>query len=396
MEDLYDMQSVGEVAGIDRIEGLPDSWRDRRGGTTFTVTDFNIRQNIGSGQNKSGKVLVTRGRMKLVPKKFIVEGNKPLGPEEFPVLYHVWYANDNRLIRLEPAEDWHNTFGITMSQFTPDMHDTLCGMSLAGLICRLQDTISWFINSHVREVNRAIANRKIINVDAVDMKSVDGESDIFLKKGFGRRDVREAIGQMNMSDTTGGHMGDAQMLSAIMQIITGVNDQMQGQYSSGRRDATQSRMVAAGAAGRMKLHGHLIWESGLAPLGEMMLTSNRQSLSEDYFSQIVGQAELLQNPGAYSEFIGTPEEVICGDSYFMFDSTNQSEKGFAAQSLQELLSTILQVNPAAAAQFLMRIDPAKIFDEIQYLRNGSTLSQFAYAPEMQPSMPSLQPVPAAV
>lgn len=395
MADLYDMQSVGEVAGIDRIEDLPTGWQEKRGGTTFTVTDFNVRQNVGSANNKSGKVLVTRGRMKIVPKKFMVEANKPLGPEEFPVLYHVWYANDNRIIRLEPAEDWHNTFGITMSQFTPDMHDTLSGMSLAGLICRLQDTISWFINSHVREVNRAIANRKIINPDAVDMKSVDGEGDIFLRKGFGRRDVREAVGQMAMSDTTGAHMGDAQVLSSIMQLITGVNDQMQGQYSSGRRDATQSRIVAAGAAGRMKLHGHLIWEQGLAPLGDMMLTSNRQSLGEDYFNQIIGQAELAKNPNAYLEFVGTPEEVICGDSYFIFDSTTQLEKGFTAQSLQELLSTILQVNPAAAAQFLMQIDPAKIFDEMQYLRNGSTLTQFRYDPAMQPTMPMLQSMPTA-
>jgi hypothetical protein len=64
------------------------------------------------------------------------------------VLYHIWYANDNRVIRVEPAY-WHNEFGFTLAQFTPDMNQTVA-MGLADLVYRLQDVITWLINARVR------------------------------------------------------------------------------------------------------------------------------------------------------------------------------------------------------------------------------------------------------
>src|SRR5690606_916834 len=104
----------------------------------------------------------------------------------------------------------------------------------------------------------------------------------------------------------------------LMQIVTGVNDNAMGQYNGGRRSAQEARVVTAGAAGRMKLHGHLIWEMSLGPLGQMMLSNSRQSLSEDAFNRIIGN-EALQDPNRYLDFVGTPEDVICNEDFMVFD-----------------------------------------------------------------------------
>ena len=51
-----------------------------------------------------GTVLVTKVQVWLVPSKFkFGPKDQKLGPEEFPVMYHVWYANDSRVIRVEPS-----------------------------------------------------------------------------------------------------------------------------------------------------------------------------------------------------------------------------------------------------------------------------------------------------
>ena len=50
-----------------------------------------------------------------------------------------------------------------------------------------------------------------------------------------------------------------------MEVVTGVNANAMGQYNSGRRSASEARVVTAGAAGRMKMHGQLIWDTSLGP-----------------------------------------------------------------------------------------------------------------------------------
>jgi len=121
------------------------------------------------------------------------------------------------------------------------------------------------------------------------------------------------------------------------------------------------------------------------------LSNSRQSLSMTSFGWALGG---VKDPTAlqqrYLEFQGTPEEIVCGDDYLVFDATLSSEKGFAAQQLQELLSMILTANPMAAQQLTSRIDPAKIMAELQYLRDGTPIERFMYSPEQQKQMQMMQ------
>jgi hypothetical protein len=326
-------------------------------------------------------------RKRIIPKDFkIGSGDKSLGPETFPILYTIWIANDNRIIRCEPCEEWHQELGFGVGQFTPDMHRTVT-MGLADLIYRLQDVMSWFVNSHITSVRRVIQNRNIINPAFVETKSYDGEGDVFLRKGIGRIDPKMAVSQLAAQDVTGNHMGDVDILGKLMQMVTGVNDNFMGQMNSGRRSAQENRVQTAGAAGRMKMHGHLIWEGGLGRVGKMMLSNSRQSLSPESFARALGgfkdPQKLIER---YTDFKGTPEELICGDDYLMFDATLSSEKGFMAQQVQELLSMILTANPMAAQQLTMKINPTKLVEEMQYLRDGTPIERFYYSQEEQQMM----------
>lgn len=385
---LRGLMAAGEVAGVDKIQAFGPNWSQLRGGETRTTLDTsrgNDRNSLflhGPSQSE-GTVLVTKMQIWLVPAHFMLDESKKLGPEEFPVLYHLWYANDNRIIRCEPAGWWHNEFGWSVSQFTPDMHHTV-SHGLADLIYRLQDVITWHINSRITDVRRNMRGRLVVDPQGVDTASLDGEGDIYLRHSASKSGVDRWIKQLNTQDTTQGHMGDAETLSKFMQVITGVNDNLMGQYNSGRRSAQEARTVLGGAAGRMKLHGHLIWDTGLGPLGRMMLSNSRQSLSMPEFVKAIGTGQADEIQRRYDQFKGTPEEVITGDDYMTFDSTLASEKGFMAQSLQDLLVSIISVDPMAAQKIGDGMDPVKLAEEIQYLRGSGNIKRFRYTEqEMQ-------------
>lgn len=389
MSELKTLQANGEVAGVDFIRPLPQNFADERGGTTRVdfgpdATNF-IRNESFSPQQSSHNALVTKTQTWIVPKDFLVDG-KPIGDEDFRVLYHIWYANDNRVIRCEPAGVWHNEFSFCIAQFTPDMHRTI-NLGLADLIYRLQEVISWYVNSHISSVRRVMQNRLIVDPRIIDTTTLDGEKDIYLRKGVSVPNLERAVGQLRVQDVTGAHMNDMEVLGKLMEQVTGVNGNAMGQYNSGRRSAQEARVVTAGAAGRMKMHGHLIWESSLGRLGRLMLSNSRQSLSVESFQRVVGTDPLLDPAMRFATYKGTPEEIVCGDDYMVFDSTLSSEKGFMAQSIQELLGVILQANPMAAMQLTQRMDPTKMVDEMFYLRGAGNVSRFAYDPGRQPMMP---------
>lgn len=395
MARLLELEQAGEVAGVDFIQPLPRNLDTERGGITRSTLDVDfVRNGRFDSKNKAHNVLVTKCQRWIVPADFTYGDKRKLGPQEFPILHHIWYANDNRIIRLEPAGWWHNEFGFTCAQFTPDMHRTL-NLGLADLIYRLQDVISWFVNSHITSVRRVMQNRLIIDPRIIDTSTLDGEKDIYLRKGVSVP-LEKAVGQLRVQDVTSGHMGDVDTLGKIMEVVTGVNGNAMGQYNSGRRSAQEARVVTAGAAGRMKLHGHLIWEASLGRLGRLMLSNSRQGLSEPSFKWAIGNGPLV-TPERFAQFKGTPEEIVCGGDFMIFDSTLSSEKGFMAQSLSELFQTVLSV-PGAAQAF--DIDPKALLDEIQYLRGGGSVSRFSFqnratrGEPMPPPQPFPNPAPA--
>jgi hypothetical protein len=412
MGDLSSLEAQGEVAGVDFIQPLPQDFARLRGGGTRFSFELNQRyMDLYTGtKSKTAPVIVTKMQRWIVPSKYKTSDGKALGPEEFKVLYHLWYANDCRIIRLEPCRWWHNEYGYTVSQFTPDMSHT-CNLGLADLVYRLQDIISWLFNSRIKDVRRNVFGRNVVDPRIIDTKTLDGEGDIYLRKGMSVP-IDRALYPLPMNNVTQGHIPETQMINGMLQVISGVNDNMQGQTGKGRRSAREVGDANGGATGRMKLHATLTWESGPGRLARLMHSNERQACTEDSFRSVVGDGDPLPpqmtpmgpvpamdasgQPATdfaerYAKYKGTPVEVARGSHYFTFDSTTPSEKGQLAANLQELFSVILQTNPMAAAQLSQEIDPGLLLDEITRLRGAGPIRRFT--PKQQMTRALAQPQP---
>ncbi len=393
---LRDLEAAGEVAGIEWVKPLPRNMDSVRGGQTRTTMDLTTTQRgvFLTGPTKSeGTVLVTKLQVWIVPSKFKFGPNdERLGPEEYPVLYHLWYANDNRVIRVEPCGWWHNEFGYTVSQFTPDMHQTL-SFGLADLIYRLQDVITWLINARVTDVRRNIRGRYIVDPATIDTKSLDGDGDIYLRKGANAALSEKALRQVDVRDVTSSHFSDADTLSSIIQVVTGINQNALGQYAPGRRSAREAAQVQTGASGRMKMHGSLIFESGPGRLGRLMMSNQRQMLELKSFAKCIGKQESnIQN--RYLSWKGTPEDIITADDYFFFDDSLDSQRSYQSQRLQELLMAIMG-NPDSAKQ--LDLDPRALLEEVQWLNGDGDVNRFSLSQRVAAGVvPPLPPTSAEI
>lgn len=403
---LKRLESDGVIAGLEHVPKMSvETWKSRGGsrlpymekelGGTRTEqksgSPLMASNSVGSAQT-SGTLVVTKVQVDIVPSEFEIEEGKKLGRETWPVRYLVWYANDARPIRIEPLNAMHGQFTYGVGEFTPDMHK-LVNQGLSELIDKLQSVITWYINSHITAVRRVINNRVVVDPAGIEMKSLEDPDSpfILLKRDASRQGVAHWIEQLKLQDTTTGHMADSDMLMKLMQVVTGINDNAQGQYNSGRRSATEARAVTAGAAGRLKTHASILYEGGLAPTGRMMLTNSRQGMSLETFQRIIGRGlppeELNKR---FTAFKGTIEDLVGGDDFFVFDGTLQSEKGFIAQSLQELLTAIIS-NPIAAQ--VLDLDPRAVFKEIQYLRGVTNVDRFVLSANVKAGQPPLPPIP---
>lgn len=406
-EDLFSMASLrGMGDACINLDFIPkmteEQYKTRRKNSRIDLGPDKMRENpnLGSGGSgtddvsgyvRTGPVVVTKMCLDIIPKDFEVDGEKgKLGDEAFPVRYIVWYANDKTIIKFEEAYYLHCQFPYICAQYLPDQHKNV-NEGLADICDQMTNLITWLINAHVTSMRASVESKYIVDPAGVDIKSLESRSPyIFLKRNASQTGVDRYIKQFKTEDTTQNVMQDVGSLKELLEIITGLSSQMQGQYSAGRRSATQDRVVAQGAGARGKTTLGSIWDSAFEPLGKQLIANNRQEMDEETFWRILGtgaqQDAMKHGIDLFSLFKADPIAIATAEDFFTFDGTLPSEKAFLAQSLQEILMTILS-NPEVSQILGYGPDQVKALFEQVYLLRGVTPARLPEAGPPQPPAP---------
>jgi hypothetical protein len=373
--DLLQKQEEGLCAGVDHIENF-----DRASTQISKKFLPRSRINFDDFNKTQGIVRVVDMQVKITPSQFNLEDGKPLGQENTPTIYVVWIANDNRIIRCEPMGYLHNQVTYEVGQFDEDQHDFI-NQSLSDVLDRLQETMDWFMNARVESVTRTIDNQLVVDPLGVDMSTIVNRSRvILLKKGASRTGVDRYVKQLAVQDVTARHMDDISQLTTIMQAVSGVNENAMGQYHTGRRSATEARVVAQGAASRLKNITESIWFSSLQPTGLKMLLNLRQGLTEEDVIRMGGR-EYLQKPEAVQLFLASTEELVTQSDFFMYDGTLQSEKAYMAQTLMELFNQIIQLGPSGMIN--LELSPKLLLEKVYELLGVGSLQAYSIQKDPQ-------------
>ena len=362
--------------------------RSRRVSGPFN-DDGGINDGITDKDNtKSDKIIRTEMEVSLSEKNATEMFGAKFGSGTKPIKWLITLGNDQKVIRFENKGYLHGRFCHEMFEFSPD-HDSFFNPGLADTISELQNITTFFLNSHIVNVKKIIANRFIVDPSKVQMDDItDGSMTIRTIGGQG--DINRVIKQLDMHDVTSQHVTDMGMLMSLVQTITGVNENALGQYSAGRRSATEARNVNAGAAARLKMHATLAWLQGIEPLGRQILSNTRQWRTKEVYENIVGAAS-LDSPFEGAIF-ADPAKLAGGYDFVPYDATLPTDRQFQAGVLQELFGVLVQ-NPNTLT--LLNKDPSKLLDHIARLYNIKNLRDFDLKP-LGPPGPAIPPTPKVV
>lgn len=354
------------VYGVEHLEKMTTREYEDRGETR--LEGFSPAKETESKGRQNFMVVVTTMQRRLVPKDY------GLSESEDEEMWVIEIANDKRIVRAEKMEDANMRFTYFAGLLSSDLHARPCD-SLSGVIDKLQETITWLLNTRIESVKNNIEKQLVVHPQFIEVEDLQTRSPfIRLKKSAPVvGGVKNFIEQLRTNDPTITHVQDAQELMRVMQAVSGVNENAMGNFATGRRSATEARNVAAGSGARLKLIGSNIWEMALGPLGKVMLINARQWMSEETFYKVIGE-ESDETMGAWEAFHREEWwELVGNEDYFVFDATSQSEKGFMAQSLQELTIALIG-NPEVLAA--TNLDVVKMIMRVQELRGIKNLSQF--------------------
>ena len=383
---LKQWQKDGMIVNADKIVPLgQEGMQTRRLNYLNASNADNFKTMMGQALG-GGMCVVTEVQVWITPKDFTdTYGNNPLGKDDFPTLFVVWYANDTTILKAEPMNYTHNKFTYDVGEYSADQMRVI-NESLAEILMQLQDHATWFMNSRVTNVRKVIGDKLVVDPAGVEMKDLENRNPIIrLKSGVAKSGVDTWIKQLQLQDVTMKHIDDISKIWEFMQTSSGINENALGQYSQGRRSAAEARTVNAGAASRLKTIATIVWEMLYNPLGHKLM-SNYLNLELDEFQRIVGkeadQARLDSMKEAINDGLGLE----------FFDGTAPSEKGYIAQQMQELLLGLLE-NPESA-QLLAQEPFRSLVIEIADLRGIRSPERFTPPKMIVPPIP-VQPGGAA-
>lgn len=369
INELKKQDEADIVAGVEHIEPMEKKAYETRKHTRLDAFHEYAMKGHSEKSKDDQIVCITECQIDIVPEKYGFTGKRL-------TKYVVQIANDERIIRAEPLGYLHDQPTYDVGLMSPDMHQQV-GQSLADSIDPIQEVISFLINARLMSNRKGLENNMIIDPTMIDMSTVESRSPwILTKKSAPKLGVDRFAKQLNYVDHTASNFADAEVLMKVMQVVTGVNENAMGQFHGGRRSATEARAVNSGSAARMKVTAKLIWDMAFDPLGQKMISNHRQGISLEGWKKVIGE----NTDDQYAAFKPSdPSQLVGMRDHFVYDSTLESEKGFIAQSLQELVSAMMATPEVMA---ILNVDLEALITEILRLRGIENVDRFQRQPQL--------------
>lgn len=373
MHTLKKAQSEGTLKWVEEIgKVLPQNVPDNNQSQRNLISQGDAYAGTRDTQDYRGVPFaqIDQGTVELIPKEW------GLGDSEDMEKWIFTIGNKRQIIQAEPLDLDHDmhpvaviepyTFGYGFGQ-----------VGMADMLGPMQDTVSWFINSHIHNVRSSLNNSFIVNPSAIEMQDLKNNRAgklIRLKPSAYGLDVRTIIQQLQVQDVTQTHVNDMQTFIRMGDNLSAVNDNLRGlQSAGGRKTATEVRTSGEAGASRLATHARLISAQGIVDLTEQMCLNNQQNLTQEFYAQVVGPQEAGQEPT-----IIRPQDLV-GDFYYpVNDGTLPIDKVAVLDVWKEILTGVM-TDPQLRAGY----DVNKIFEFVAELGGARNITQFKIMPQEQ-------------
>jgi hypothetical protein len=327
---------------------------------------------------------VDQGTVELIPSEWGLSDSDDMEKWIFTIL------NKKQIVQAEPLDLDHDMHPVAIIE--PYSFGYGFGqVGMTDMLGPMQDTVSWFINSHIHNVRSTLNNSFIVNPSAIEMQDLkqNGPGKIIrLKPSAYGVDVRTILQQLQVQDVTRSHVSDMQEFIRMGDTMSAVNDNLRGiNNAGGRKTATEVRTSGEAGASRLATHARLISSQGVVDLTEQMSLNNQQNLTQEFYNRVTGPEGAEAIPS-----IIRPEDLV-GDFYFpVHDGTLPLDKIGLLDIWREILTGVA-ADPELRAQY----NVGAIFEFVAELGGAKNISQFKLTPpevaEAQAAAGNAMPVP---
>lgn len=326
----------------------------------------------------------------------IIPAELGLGTSEKPEKWLFTIGNKSQIIQAEPLDLDHDMHPVAITE----PYGLGYGFGQPGIsdfLGPVQDTLSWFVDSHIANVRTVLNNMIIVDpsmVEMQDLKNPEPGKILRLKSAAMGKDVRSVLQQLQVHDVTAGHIRDFDMFMRMGDSMAMVNDNLRGlQDSGGRKTATEVRTSGEAAASRLASHARLISAQGLVDLTEQMVINIQQNMEDEFYLSLVGMEGIMKpihglDQGA--DGVNISPEMLTGDFYYpIHDGTLPLDRVAMLDVWKEIFMAI-----AGDEQLRSQFSVTDIFEYLAELGGAKNLDRFKVQMNVMPE--NGQPPPGAV
>jgi hypothetical protein len=335
---LLSLQAQGKLKWVDQTStAIPvGKWSGDSGDSNRTMRSQGEAQ-PGTLRNQEGQIKEfyqrDQGTVNIIPKEL------GLGDSTLPEKWIFTILNKSQIVQAEPYDCDHGMHPVAVAEpYELGYGFGNCG--IADYLGPLQDTVSWFINSHIYNVRAAMNNMFIVDPSMVEMQDVtnpDPGKIIRLKRAAYGQDVRTALTQLVTSDMTSQHINDAQVFIKMGQYLTAVTDNMMGiQEEGGRKTASEVRIASQAGASRLATQARTISAQQWTDIAMQWSLNTQQFMSPEFEYWVLGE-------DAKKAPISLGQEQVIGDfNYPINDGTLPIDNVALLEVWKEILMGVAQ------------------------------------------------------
>lgn len=373
---LLSWQKNGDIKYVDKAPSLPvkDS-SFGQGGSDNSARGLLSRGTSGSGKwadldGRGNDVYeVIQGSVEIIPRQL------GLGDENYPVKYVFMILNRGQIVQAAPLECDHDMHPVAVTEpFT--MGYGFGQPGLADYLNPIQDTLSWFINSHIENVRSVLNNMLVVDpskIEMQDLKQPGPGKIIRLKRAAYGSDITSAVRQLQVGDVTQNHVRDFELFMRIADGISSINDNRRGlQDSGGRKTATEVRTSAEAGSSRLAALARIISAQAIVDMAEQMSLNTQQFMSDTYYTRLLGE------DGKEAHIAISPEMIVGDFTYPIHDGTLPIDRVAMVDVWKEIFMSVAG-NPNLASRF----DLVSIFEYVAQLGGAKNIKKFMLDPQSE-------------
>lgn len=301
----------------------------------------------------------------------LIQSEWGLGSSDFPEKWVFTITSDYHvIIGAQPLGCAHGKFPFSVLEAEVEGYGVF-NRGIPEIIRPIQNTMDWLLNTHFYNVRASLNNQFIIDPSKVIVTDAEDGGPGFIYRlrpeAYGS-DIKSFFHQVPVQDVTMQHMVDMQNMFGIGEKVMGINDQMFGAMSGGRKTATEVRTSTGFGVNRQKTQAEFMSAAGFSPHAQMLVQNSQQYYDGGAKLKIVGDLAQLAGP----QFLMVTPDMIAGSFDFVpIDGTLPVDRMAMANLWQGIMNQ-MRAYPMLLTQF----DIAKVFTHVAGLAGIRNINQF--------------------